>query len=292
MAWQQLVLLTDRQNAAVVESALTEFGSLSITIEDAGDEPIFEPEPGETPVWADLRVTGLFSEGTDMDLLVSEIRNSMPFISVVQVQELSDRVWEREWMAHFEPMKFGQRLWICPTGCDVPESNGIAIMLDPGLAFGTGTHETTALCLEWLDGYDLSGMTVIDYGCGSGVLAIAALVLGSERVVAVDIDPQALQATRNNGASNHIATHRLEITTPKACVETRADVLLANILAGPLIELTSRFAELLKPEGKIVLSGILKSQCQDIEMAYSRFFDLDKPVTRGDWVRLSGTRKL
>jgi ribosomal protein L11 methyltransferase len=236
-------------------------------------------------------MTGLFSEDADMERVVSEMQSSVQVISVVAVQQLGDRVWEREWMTHFEPMKFGQRLWICPTWCDVPDPNGIVIMLDPGLAFGTGTHETTALCLEWLDSYDLSGMTVIDYGCGSGVLAIAALLLGSEKVVAVDNDPQALQATRNNGRSNQIATHRLEISTPETCSETQVDVLLANILAGPLTELTSRFASLLKPGGKIVLSGILKPQCQDIEVAYSPFFDLDKPISRGDWICLCGTRK-
>lgn len=291
MAWQQLVLVTDMQHAEMVESALTRMGSLAITIEDAGDQPLFEPGPGETPVWAELRMTGLFSEGTDMDLVVARMEGSVKFFSVDRIQQLSDRAWEREWMTHFKPMKFGERLWICPTWCEVPDPDGIIIMLDPGLAFGTGTHETTALCLEWLDGQDLSGMTVIDFGCGSGVLAIAALLLGSEKVVAVDNDPQALVATRNNGNSNQIATHRLEISTPESCDETQVDVLLANILAGPLIELTSRFVSLLKPGGKIVLSGILEEQCVDVEMAYSPFFNLDKPISRGDWICLCGTRK-
>ena len=291
MAWQQLVILTDRQYAEVVETALTELGSLSITIEDAGDEPIYEPGPGDIPVWAELRMTGLFSEGTDMELVVSEMRRTVQFVSVERTQELSDRVWEREWMTHFKPMKFGERLWICPTWCDVPDSEGIVIWLDPGLAFGTGTHETTALCLEWLDRHDLRGKTMIDYGCGSGVLAIAALLLGSEKVVAVDNDPQALQATRNNARSNQIELDRLEIITPELCQETQVDVLVANILAGPLIELTSRFASLLKQDGKIILSGILKQQWQDIEMAYSPFFDLEKPISRGDWICLCGTRK-
>jgi len=291
MAWQQLVILTDRQHAEVVETALTELGSLSITIEDAGDEPIYEPAPDDIPVWAELRMTGLFSEGTDMELVVSEMRRTVQFVSVERTQELSDRVWEREWMTHFKPMKFGERLWICPTWCDVPDSEGIVIRLDPGLAFGTGTHETTALCLEWLDHHDLGGKSMIDYGCGSGVLAIAALLLGSEKVVAVDNDPQALQATRNNARSNQIELDRLEIVTPELCQETRVDVLVANILAGPLIELTSRFASLLKPDGKIILSGILKQQWLDIEMAYSPFFDLEKPISRGDWIRLCGTRK-
>lgn len=291
MAWQQLVLLTDRQHAEMVESALTGLGSLSVTIEDAGDQPIFEPGPGETPVWAELRMTGLFSEATDMGLVVSGMEESVKFFSVDRIQHLSDRDWEREWMVHFKPMKFGKNLWICPTGCEVPDPDGIIIMLDPGLAFGTGTHETTALCLEWLDGHDLSGMTVIDYGCGSGVLAIAALLLGSEKVVAVDNDPQALLATRSNGDSNQIAAHRLEIGTPELCNETQVDVLLANILAGPLIELASRFVSLLKPGGKIVLSGILEQQCAAVEMAYSPFFNLDKPILRGDWICLFGTRK-
>jgi len=291
MAWQQLVLLTDRQQAEIVESALTALGSLSITIEDAGDEPIFEPGPGDTPVWAELRITGMFNEDTDMDLVVSEMQRSVQSLSVEHIRLLQDRVWEREWMTHFEAMKFGQRLWICPTWCEVPDPNGIVIKLDPGLAFGTGTHETTALCLEWLDSQDLGGRTVVDYGCGSGVLAIAALLLGSEKVVAVDNDPQALQATRNNGRMNRIAMHRLEVSTPESCGDDQVDVLLANILALPLIELTSRFVSLLKPEGKIVLSGILKPQCQDIEMAYSPYFNLDEPISRGDWICLCGTRK-
>jgi ribosomal protein L11 methyltransferase len=291
MSWQQLILLTDREHAEIVESALTEFGSLSVTIEDAGDEPLFEPGPGELPVWANLRMTGLFKEDTDMDLVVSEMQRSVQFLSVERTERLDDRDWEREWMTHFEPMKFGERLWICPTWCDVPEPDGIVIMLDPGLAFGTGTHATTALCLEWLDRHDLSGMTVIDYGCGSGVLAIAASLLGSGKVVAVDNDPQALQATRNNATSNQIATDRLEISSPELCNKAQVDVLVANILAGPLIELAPRFASLLKPDGKIVLSGILKQQCQDIEMTYSPFFNLDKPISRGDWICLCGTRK-
>jgi len=290
MAWHQLVLLTDRQHVEKVESALTSVGSLSVTIEDAGDNSIYEPGPGETPVWPKLKITGLFDPDTDMDRVISRLEPIAQFFKVDGIQQLGDRTWEREWMAHFKPMKFGERLWICPTWCEAPDPDGTNIRLDPGLAFGTGTHETTALCLEWLDDHALQNLTVVDYGCGSGVLAIAALLLGSRRVVAIDIDPQALEATRSNVRINQLTSDKLEICTPESCGDVRADVLLANILAGPLIELVSRFVSLLKPEGMIVLSGILKTQFASVAMAYSPFFHLDEPKTRGDWICVCGTR--
>jgi ribosomal protein L11 methyltransferase len=289
--WQQIVLAIDKTLVNDLEKALFSLGCLSVTIEDAGDEPIFEPAPGETPVWEQLLVTGLFDADAELNHIANELQSSLGKLSVIKQVTLEDRVWEREWMSHFNPMKFGQRLWICPSWCNPPEPGAINLMLDPGLAFGTGTHETTALCLEWLDQQDLDAKRVIDYGCGSGVLAIAALLLGCKSVLAVDNDPQALQATRQNGVANNIGNEQLQVALPEAFDPEPANLLMANILAGPLIELAPRLASLVLSGGQIILSGILKTQIEDVSAAYRPFFDLDAAVVRGDWVRLSGNRK-
>ncbi len=289
--WQQIVLATDKARVNDLETALFQVGCLSVTIEDAGDQPIFEPAPGTTPVWAQLRVTGLFDEEADLEQVTDQLHAILGGLSVIELTTLADRAWEREWMSHFKPMQFGQRLWICPSWCEPPEPAAVNLMLDPGLAFGTGTHQTTALCLEWLDQHDLHEKQVIDYGCGSGILAIAALLLGCKSVLAVDNDPQALQATRQNALNNHVEKEQLTVSAPDAVESAPVDLLMANILAGPLIELAPRLSSLVLSGGQIILSGILTSQIDDVSTAYQPFFDLHDPVSRGDWVRLSGNRK-
>jgi len=290
-SWQQLVLATSKAEAEDLEDALVKAGSLSITIQDAGDQPIFEPGPGETPVWADLQITGLFDADTKMEEVVDHLQSTLGEISVIESTALEDRAWEREWISHFKPIKFGQRLWICPSWCEPPEPEAVNLMLDPGLAFGTGTHATTALCLEWLEAQNLKEKQVIDYGCGSGVLGIAALLLGCESVHAIDNDPQALLATAQNGLSNGIDVNRLTASLPGDNLCSCADIVMANILAGPLIELASRLASLTRPGGLIVLSGILNEQTNDVSNAYLPYFDIQEVAIQGDWIRLSGIRQ-
>ncbi|HAZ4882501.1 TPA: 50S ribosomal protein L11 methyltransferase, partial [Escherichia coli] len=235
MPWIQLKLNTTGANAEDLSDALMEAGAVSITFQDTHDTPVFEPLPGETRLWGDTDVIGLFDAETDMNDVVAILENH-PLLGAGfahKIEQLEDKDWEREWMDNFHPMRFGERLWICPSWRDVPDENAVNVMLDPGLAFGTGTHPTTSLCLQWLDSLDLTGKTVIDFGCGSGILAIAALKLGAAKAIGIDIDPQAIQASRDNAERNGVSD-RLELYLPKdQPEEMKADVVVANILAGP-----------------------------------------------------------
>jgi ribosomal protein L11 methyltransferase len=295
MSWLQCSFDVDRKIAEEIDEKLNEWGALAVTLTDAGDQPVLEPGPGQTPLWSRVTITGLFAADTDPDNIASRVA---ALIGVDQVdsfhaEHLEDKVWEREWMKDFGPMQFGRRLWICPTNQPPPDEAQVIIVMDPGLAFGTGTHATTALCLEWLDAIDPAGLTVVDYGCGSGILAVAAARLGACRVIAVDNDPQALQATRSNAMENGV-DDKIEVMDPLAILrmETtiRADILLANILAGPLIELAAHFAALVAPQGRIVLSGILAEQEVDVATRYARWFDMKNRRDRDGWLRLSGQR--
>jgi ribosomal protein L11 methyltransferase len=277
------------------ENALIEAGALAVTLCDAGDAPVLEPGPGETPLWPAVRVTGLFPGSGDALALVARLAAALPGTQW-HVQGLGERAWEREWLKDFRPRRFGTRLWVAPLDVTAPE-DGVVLRLDPGLAFGTGHHDTTALCLEWLDGLAggdrLAGAVVVDYGCGSGILAIAALKLGAARAVAVDNDPQALAATTANAARNGVG-ERLTACAPEgldAALGGRpADVLVANILAGPLVELAPRFAAALGRGGRIALSGILAGQEARVLSACAPDFEMDAPCTREEWIRLQGTR--
>jgi ribosomal protein L11 methyltransferase len=295
MSWLQCSFDVDRKIAEEIDEKLNEWGALAVTLTDAGDQPVLEPGPGQTPLWLRVTITGLFASDTDPANIASRVA---ALIGVDQVdsfhaEHIEDKVWEREWMKDFGPMQFGRRLWICPTNQPPPDEAQVIIVMDPGLAFGTGTHATTALCLEWLDAIDPAGLTVVDYGCGSGILAVAAARLGACRVIAVDNDPQALQATRSNAMENGV-DDKIEVMDPLAILrmETtiRADILLANILAGPLIELAAHFAALVAPQGRIVLSGILAEQEVDVATRYARWFDMKNRRDRDGWLRLSGQR--
>jgi ribosomal protein L11 methyltransferase len=291
--WTELCISVPRDETAAAEAALEALGALSITLQDDADDPVLEPGPGQTPLWPTVRLRGLFAGDTDRARILAGLRelNAAQRPGNVQFRDVGERDWTRAWMDRFRPMRFGRRLWIVPGGMTAPEApDAVVIHLDPGLAFGTGTHPTTALCLEWLDAHPPQGAAVIDYGCGSGILAVAAALLGAERILAVDNDPQALAATQENARKNGVG-NRIVVAAPDALPEFQADVLLANILAGPLVALAPRFAGLLRSGGSLVLSGILDSQADTVAAAYADAFDMAPPVQREEWVRLDGLRK-
>lgn len=234
MPWIQIKLNASDKNAEQIGDMLMEnTGALSVTFLDAKDTPVFEPLPGETRLWGETDVVALYDAETDTKQVLNQIADSdlLEDGFAHKVEQLEDKDWEREWMENFHPMQFGKRLWICPSWRDIPDPNAVNVMLDPGLAFGTGTHPTTSLCLEWLEGIELEGKTVIDFGCGSGILAIAAIKLGASKVIGIDIDPQAIQASRANAERNGVAD-QLELFLPQDQPDNLiADVVVANILA-------------------------------------------------------------
>ena len=287
MAWLQLHTVTDRAGAPALEDAMLEAGAVSVTLTDHEDQPILEPGVGETPLWSRVNVTALFHEGVSRAGILKQL--GLPE-GGCRWEVLEDRQWERTWMDQFEPIPCGDRLWICPSWQAPPRPEAINLILDPGLAFGSGTHPTTFLCLQWLDRQDLDGKTVIDYGCGSGILGIAALLLGAGRVIAIDNDPQALTATRENLRRNGLDPGRLETCPPDEVPDIHADILVANILAGPLIELADTFCGLLADGGNLVLSGIMSHQAGAVKAAYPRI-DFVSASTDEDWARLDGVKK-
>jgi ribosomal protein L11 methyltransferase len=292
MAWIQIHLTTDSESAPLVELLLEGMEALSITMEDAADQPLLEPDPGDTPLWNRTRVTGLFPEDSDPEQLARDIRNRLPPTTrlELEVEHLADQVWERVWMDQFRPMRFGRHLWIAPTGQEPDTPDAVTVQLDPGLAFGTGTHPTTALCLGWLDQAQLQGKSVIDFGCGSGILSIAALLLGADRVTAIDHDPQALQATADNAEKNRVGD-RLTIQDSSQSPGSVADITLANILASTLIELEPLFSTHTRGGGEIILSGILEEQTSSVIDAFKENFRLSPPTLRDGWVLLHGLRR-
>lgn len=258
---------------------------------DARDDPVLEPAPGEFRLWPVTRVQALFSGATDGNEAAQALSGVLGIaVEAVHVRAVADRVWEREWLRDFRAMRFGARLWVCPRHERVEEPRAAVVRMDPGLAFGTGTHPTTALCLEWLDAHAPVGPEVIDYGCGSGVLALAALRLGARTVHCVDIDPQALIATRDNAATNGLADSVRLWESPESLAAS-GDLLLANILSGPLVELAARFASLVRPEGQLVLAGLLEHECPDVTRAYEPWFDMRPFGLRESWVGLCGLRR-
>lgn len=293
MAWVQIRINSTNQQAESLSDYLEEIGSVSVTFMDSQDTPIFEPLPGETRLWGNTDVIALFDAETEMQQIVHQLKSAgyLSEDTAYKIEQIEDKDWEREWMDNFHPMQFGKRLWICPSWREVPDENAVNVMLDPGLAFGTGTHPTTALCLEWLDGLDLQGKTVIDFGCGSGILAIAALKLGAKRAVGIDIDPQAILASRNNAEQNGVAD-RLQLFLAKdAPTDLQANVVVANILAGPLKELAPTISQLVKPQGQLGLSGILETQAQSVCEAYEAAFSLDPVAVREEWCRITGQKR-
>lgn len=292
MPWLQLRLAIEPDQAQPLEDQLLGLGAVSVTFMDAEDQPIFEPDLGTTPLWSNTHLLALFEGDTDPDTLINHLsllrQGSLPDH---QLERVEDQDWERSWMDSFQPMRFGQRLWIVPSWHTAPDPKAVNLLLDPGLAFGTGTHPTTALCLEWLDSEPVAGKQIIDFGCGSGILAIAALLLGAEHARGTDIDPQALDASRDNAGRNGIDPTRFSLYLPGDMPQEPAEVLLANILAGPLVALAPQLTGLVQPGGRLALSGILAEQADGVVTAYSEHFELDPVVEREGWVRISGTRR-
>lgn len=305
MAWQQLHLQCEKANVELAEALLLEAGALSIALDDAGDQPLFEPLPGESPLWDEVILTGLFDATTEIGShqaveqlshdIAAQVHASRTWLTAVE-----DKDWEREWMSHYHPIECANNLWIVPNWLKPPNPEATNIIMDPGLAFGTGYHATTRLCLDWLTEQDLQDKVVIDYGCGSGILGIAALLLGAKQVYAVDIDPQAVLATSQNAARNHVET-QLQAFLPddfhSYCDQhniTPVNIIVANILAKPLISLAPYFSTLVNKGSKIVLAGLIESQTTQVSDAYSPYFILDPKhafTAQEDqhWQRLSGT---
>jgi ribosomal protein L11 methyltransferase len=286
----QITLDIGSRNPEPFEDALFELGAVSVTLEDAADDPVLEPAPGETPLWPTVIVKAVFGAEADADVIAACLAQALPDVPAPRFETLPDKPWEREWLKDFKPMRFGRRLWVCPGGLPAGAPDAIRIELDPGLAFGTGTHPTTALCLGWLDSQDIAGQQVVDYGCGSGILAIAAAKLGAASVLAMDIDPQALIATHENAERNGVAG-RIAVTDDPQLAAGSADVLLANILAGPLVELAPRFAQAVRSGGHLALSGLLLEQAETVTAAYRPWFDIGTAATRDGWALLAGRRR-
>ncbi len=291
MSWLQVRLAVTPENAANHEDRLLAMGAVSVTFMDAEDQPIYEPDLGTTPLWSRTHLLGLFEDSMGAATLEQELQHAFAAaLPEFAIEELPDQDWERSWMDDFQPMRFGQRLWVVPSWHSAPDPEAVNMLLDPGLAFGTGTHPTTALCLEWLDGQQLQGCKVLDFGCGSGILAIAALLLGAEHATCTDIDPQALEATADNAGRNAIMPSRYSLHLPSEMPQQQYDRVLANILAGPLVELAPQLAGFCRPGGRLVLSGILAEQAEDVRQAYAGNFTLDPTSELDGWVRISGTR--
>ncbi|MFI4962520.1 MAG: 50S ribosomal protein L11 methyltransferase [Legionellales bacterium] len=268
---------------------LMESGALSIMLTDKNDNPVLEPEPGTTPLWPEVVIQALYAQAIQAQSARDHFAEQRPSFAF-SLEVLPDKDWERVCMDDFKPQRFGTRLWICPTWLTPPVPDAINLMLDPGLAFGTGTHPTTAQCLIWLEGANLTNKSLIDYGCGSGILSLAALKLGVDKVYAVDIDGQALQATLNNAQSNNIDTNKLSVSTPEA-LEQSVDVIIANILLEPLIALKHRFHQLLKPDAVLVVSGLLADQAPILIKAYDSSFNPTAQTLQDGWALLVFTRK-
>lgn len=292
--WIQLVFITDSVNAETLSEALEEAGSAAVTMLDAADQALFDTGQEETSLWDQTRLIALFPDEIDPDLILAQIKQTIKNLPPHEVIPLQNEDWERTWMSRFKPMSFGhdQKLWICPTWETPPDPDAINLILDPGMAFGTGTHETTSLCLGWLADHQLliKEKQIIDYGCGSGVLAIATAKLGAKSIWAVDIEQQALDSTKENAQSNDVL-EIFDISGQNESKEIKADLIIANILANPLITLAPLFASYSIPDGHIILSGILKEQVPLVIKAYKPFFNFSDPIYENEWSLLEGTRK-
>jgi ribosomal protein L11 methyltransferase len=289
MAWLQLRIRTPHQRVEMVEDLLFAHQAVSVTLEDAADQPLLEPGPGETPIWDDVEVVGLFiAEDTDPDILRASLDAQLPGeCGQVQFEDLPERDWVRAWMDRFQPMRFGERLWIVPSHLAPPDPTAVNLLLDPGLAFGTGTHPTTALCLQWLDANPPKELRVLDYGAGSGVLALASAKLGASDVIAIDNDPQAVTASHDNATRNQVT---ITAGLPDSLAATEVfDVVLANILASILIQLAPTLTAHCKVGGRLVLSGILVDQADDVMAAFPNF-EFAPIAQQEDWVRLDAMR--
>lgn len=298
MKWLQIHITVEQAQVDFTETLLSSLGAVSVTLDDAENQDLLEPLPGETPLWNKVIVTGIYAQEEDEDIDVTAletfIRTQLP-TEPMRSEFLEDQVWERSWMDYYEPIQIGEKYWIVPEWIEPPEADAVNIKLDPGLAFGTGNHASTFLCLQWLGKTDVKDKVVIDYGCGSGILGVAALLLGAKKVYATDIDPQAVLATKQNAELNGVLEN-LYVGLPEEFnaefKNQQADILVANILAGPLMSLAKEFSTLIKSEGEFALAGVIEEQVTDVSSIYSEFFDIVEVEKREEtWCRISGSRK-
>ena len=298
MKWLQIHITVEQAQVDFTETLLSSLGAVSVTLDDAENQDLLEPLPGETPLWNKVIVTGIYAqeedETIDVAALETFIRTQLP-IEPLRSEFMEDQEWERTWMDAYEPIQIGEKYWIVPEWLEPPEADAVNIKLDPGLAFGTGNHASTFLCLQWLGKTDVKDKIVIDYGCGSGILGVAALLLGAKKVYATDIDPQAVLATKQNAELNGVLEN-LYVGLPEEFNAEfkgkQADVLVANILAGPLMSLAEEFSTLIKSEGEFALAGVIEEQVTDVSSVYSEFFDIIEVEKRDEtWCRISGSRK-
>jgi ribosomal protein L11 methyltransferase len=292
MAWQQLTIATTQALAPAVETLIENLGALSVTLTDSADQPIYEPPLNSTPLWQHVSITGLFDEHHDLSQAEQYFKQHISDQNSwsLTIQRLEDQVWERVWLENFHHIKFGENFWVCSTEHEIDEPNATLLRLDPGLAFGTGTHPTTALCLDWLANHKLEGTDIIDFGCGSGILAIAGLLLGANSATCIDIDPQALTATKSNAEQNNVL-NKVHVYGTEQYPHNPQDIVIANILAEPLIELSNNISSLVKPSGHLLLSGILSEQAQHVINAYNDEFIFSPMVIRDNWVCLHAVKK-
>ncbi len=292
MAWHQISVITNENMAPKLADFFSNLGAVSVTYMDAEDEPVYEPAIGETKIWSNTQVIALFELDDDPELIKTRVlgKFKQDDLQCWLHEEVADQEWERAWMDYYKPMKFADKLWVCPTDQEQVEPGTVCLTLDPGLAFGTGTHPTTALCLEWLASHDLTGKTVIDYGCGSGILAVAAILLGAKVAHAVDIDPQAITATQSNALKNNVQD-KINCYLPEQFAPFQADIVLANILAKPLIDMSEQICALVVPDGQLVLSGILQEQAGSVINAYQLYVNFNPLAQQEDWIRLDGVKR-
>jgi ribosomal protein L11 methyltransferase len=290
MPWLKLTLRADQERAPTLAETLEESGAISVTMEDAADEPVFETQWEQTPLWSTVRVTGLFPEATDAGAILARVRDRLGLAPAHEIERLEDSDWAERWKEHWKPVQVGARLWVVPSWHTPPDPAAVNLILDPGMAFGTGDHPTTALCLAWLEAQNLEGKDIVDYGCGSGILAIAALKLGARHAIGVDIDPQALGIARENAARNDVADRLTTCLPGSVPPDTAADVVIANILARPLVELAPLLAALVRPGGRIALSGLLAEQGEMVQAAYAAAFDLTVRSRHG-WLLIEGIKR-
>ena len=291
MAWIQITFHVRAEHASAVADVLSDLNALAVTLVDAEDNPVYEPDPGAVDLWQRTKVIGLFDDDRDIKPIIRHIETRFPQqLLDHNIENIADENWVSKSLDQFQPLRCGDRLWIVPTWHTPPDPHAVNVMLNPGLAFGTGNHATTALCLEWLDANPPAGQTVLDFGCGSGILAIAALKLGAERVLVVDHDPQAIEATLANAAENQLQD-RIAIVSADDIQEASIDTLLANILAGPIISLAPRFMPWLKVGSPAILSGILSEQGNQVTQTYQPWFTITNVVERDNWLRIDTRRK-
>ncbi|UUS56323.1 MULTISPECIES: 50S ribosomal protein L11 methyltransferase [Acinetobacter] len=298
MKWLQIHITVEKAQVDYTETLLSSLGAVSVTLDDAENQDLLEPLPGETPLWNKVIVTGIYAQEDDEEIDVAALKTfikaQLPE-ALMRSEFIEDQEWERTWMDAYEPIKIGEKYWIVPEWMEAPEADAVNIKLDPGLAFGTGNHASTFLCLQWLGKVDLKDKIVIDYGCGSGILGVAALLLGAKKVYATDIDPQAVLATQQNAELNGVLEN-LYVGLPEEFNQElagqKADVFVANILAGPLMALAAEFSTLIKSEGEFALAGVIEEQVSDVSSVYSEFFDiLDVEKRDETWCRISGKRQ-